>query len=97
MTRSKHDVELTSRLTAYVTRGEGAAELRISPSTWDELVQAGQLPKPILLGKSGSLPRWRWADVDKKLRGDDAQPLEHESYFRGSRNGQKADGGRHAA
>jgi predicted DNA-binding transcriptional regulator AlpA len=62
MTTRKADIALTSRLTAYVTREEGAAELRISPSTWDELVEAGQIPKPVRLGRLGTILRWRWAD-----------------------------------
>ena len=47
MTARKSDIALSARLTAYVTREEGAAELRISPSTWDELVDSGQIPKRV--------------------------------------------------
>ena len=67
MTTRKADIPLTSRLTAYVTREEGAAELRVSPSTWDEMVECGQIPPPRRLGRSGNILRWRWADVDKHL------------------------------
>ena len=81
MTARESDIALSARLTAYVTREEGAAELRISPSTWDELVDSGQIPKPIRLGRMGTILRWRWADVDSRLRGDDADTLE--PYFRG--------------
>jgi hypothetical protein len=63
MTARKADIVLSPRLTAYVTREEGAAELRISPSTWDELVETGQIPKPVRLGRLGTILRWRWADV----------------------------------
>jgi predicted DNA-binding transcriptional regulator AlpA len=89
MTTRKADIPLTSRLTAYVTREEGAAELRVSPSTWDEMVECGQLPKPIRLGRSGTILRWRWADVDRSLRGDNAEPPE--PYFRGLSNGTAKD------
>ena len=60
MTARKSNIALSARLTAYVTREEGAAELRISPSTWDELVDSGQIPKPIRLGCMGTILRWRW-------------------------------------
>ena len=45
MTARKTDIVLSARLTAYVTREEGAAELRVSPSTWDEMVECGQVPR----------------------------------------------------
>jgi predicted DNA-binding transcriptional regulator AlpA len=89
VTIRKSDIVLPPRLTAYVTREEGAAELRISPSTWDELVDSGQIPKPIRLGRVGTIIRWRWADVDRCLRGDDAEPPE--PYFRGLVNGTSKD------
>jgi predicted DNA-binding transcriptional regulator AlpA/predicted GIY-YIG superfamily endonuclease len=73
MTVRKADIALPPRLTAYVTREEGAAELRISPSTWDEMVDSGQIPKPIRLGRMGTILRWRWADIDPaKFRHDNA-------------------------
>jgi predicted DNA-binding transcriptional regulator AlpA len=96
MTTRKSDIALPPRLTAYVTREEGAAELRISPSTWDELVERGDLPKPIRLGRMGTILRWRWADVDSRLRGDDADPPD-EPYFRGVGNGTAKDRKRDAA
>jgi predicted DNA-binding transcriptional regulator AlpA len=95
MTARKSDIALSARLTAYVTREEGAAELRISPSTWDELVDSGQIPKPIRLGRMGTILRWRWADVDSRLRGDDADTLE--PYFRGLGNGTAKDRKRNVA
>jgi predicted DNA-binding transcriptional regulator AlpA len=85
---------LSARLTAYVTREEGAAELRISPSTWDELVKSGQIPKPIRLGRTGTILRWRWADVDRSLHSDDAGPPE--PYFRGLGDGTAKDRKRNA-
>ena len=95
MTARKSDIALSARLTAYVTREEGAAELRISPSTWDELVDSGQIPKPIRLGRMGTILRWRWADVDSRLRGDDSDTLE--PYFRGLGNGTAKDRKRNVA
>jgi predicted DNA-binding transcriptional regulator AlpA len=95
MTARKSDIALSARLTAYVTREEGAAELRISPSTWDELVDSGHIPKPIRLGRMGTILRWRWADVDSRLRGDDADTPE--PYFRGLGNGTAKDRKRNAA
>jgi predicted DNA-binding transcriptional regulator AlpA len=89
MTARKADIALTPRLTAYVTREEGAAELRISPSTWDEMVNCGQIPRPIRMGKMGTVKRWRWVDVDSHLRNDDAELPE--PYFRGSANGTTKD------
>jgi predicted DNA-binding transcriptional regulator AlpA len=89
MTARKSDIALPPRLTAYVTREEGAAELRISPSTWDEMVDCGQIPRPIRMGKMGTIKRWRWADVDSRLRNDDAELPE--PYFRGLGNGTAKD------
>ena len=89
MTTRKTDIALSPRLTAYVTREEGAAELRVSPSTWDEMVECGQLPKAIRLGRTGTILRWRWADVDSRLRNNDAEPSE--PYFRGLGNGTAKD------
>ena len=88
MTSRKSDIPLNSRLTAYVTREQGAAELSISPSTWDELVDCGQLPKPIKLGR---MLRWRWADVDNQLRGEDRHCPDQEPYFREQSNGTQKD------
>jgi predicted DNA-binding transcriptional regulator AlpA len=85
MTIRKSEIALASRLTAYVTREEGAAELRVSPSTWDEMVDCGQLPKPHRLGRMESILRWRWANVDSRLRGLSGQDDHHadpEPYFR---------------
>lgn len=92
MTARKCDIELASRLTAYVTREEGAAELRVSPSTWDEMVEAGLLPQPVRLGLTGKIVRWRWADVDKAISQGAEESLQCESpsepFFRGLAHGQ---------
>ena len=89
MTRRKSEIPLASRLTAYVSREQGAAELQVSPSTWDEMVECGQIPKPIRIGRMETILRWRWDDVDRKLRSDDADTPE--PYFRGSVNGTAKD------
>jgi predicted DNA-binding transcriptional regulator AlpA len=89
MTKRRADIVLSPRLTAYVTREEGAAELRVSPSTWDEMVECGQLPRPVRMGKMGTIKRWRWADIDSSLRNDDADSPE--PYFRRVGNGPAKD------
>ena len=76
MTTRKTDIALSPRLTAYVTREEGAAELRVSPSTWDEMVECGQLPKrnsPGSHGDNSSAGAGPTLTVD--LRNDDAELL----------------------
>ena len=87
MTKRRADIVLPPRLTAYVTREEGAAELRISPSTSDDLVDRGVLPRPV--HRLGTIKRWRWEDVDSRLRNDDAKSPE--PFFRGVSNGTAKD------
>jgi hypothetical protein len=91
MTTRKADIPLRSRLTAYITREQGAAELQISPSTWDEMVEGGLLPRPCLLGPNKDIKRWRWSDVDKAIVGDDGGEEYREPYFRGLARGQTQD------
>jgi hypothetical protein len=71
MTSRKSDAKLPSRTPAYVDRETGAAELIISPETWDRWVAAGILP-PVAPGFPETTPRWRWADVDRKMSGGTA-------------------------
>lgn len=89
MTTRKDKLGLTSRLTAFVTREEGAAELRISPSTWDDMVKHKQLPQPYLIGPNHDIKRWRWSEIERRIVGDesgeDDQP--GEPYFRGLARG----------
>lgn len=68
MTTLKRDLTLPARPRSYMSREEGAAELGISPDTWDRWVGDGRLPKPAP-GFPESTPRWRWVDVDRKLAG----------------------------
>ena len=56
------------RTPAYVSRETGAAELQISPDTWDQWVKDGTLPAACTAFPA-STPRWRWEDVDRKLSG----------------------------
>jgi predicted DNA-binding transcriptional regulator AlpA len=89
MTRRKDKLELTSRLTAFVTQKEGAAELRISPSTWDDMMKKGQLPKPYLIGPNRDIKRWRWIEIEQKIIGDKSSEEDEprEPYFRGLARG----------
>lgn len=99
MTTRKADIQLTPRPTAYVTCEEGAAELRVSPSTWDAMVDVGRLPKPYLLGPNQDLPRWRWMEVDNRIAGEhrDNAKEEAEPFFRGLSHGTKKERGRDAS
>ncbi len=67
MTARKDDIKL-NRTPRFVSRQTGAAELEISPETWDRWVADGRLP-PAAVGFPPSCPRWRWADVDNKMAG----------------------------
>jgi hypothetical protein len=89
MTTRKDKLGLTSRLTAFVTREDGAAELRISPSTWDDMVKHKQLPQPYLIGPNHDIRRWRWIEVEQKIIGEerDQGHEQHEPYFRGLARG----------
>jgi hypothetical protein len=66
MTARKANLPLPVRTPAYVSREVGAAELGISPETWDRWVDDGILP-PVATGFPPSTPRWKWVDVDRKL------------------------------
>ena len=68
MTKRKDEIGLSARVRAYVSRESGAAELEISPDTWDAWVREGRLPPPAP-GFPASTPRWRWEDVDLCLSG----------------------------
>src|SRR5215216_5351573 len=70
MTPRKANIRLVGERTpSFVDRETGAAELRISPETWDRWVQESRLP-PQSPGFPPSTPRWRWVDVDRRLIGD---------------------------
>jgi hypothetical protein len=81
-----------------VSREIGAAELWISPETWDRWVRDGVLP-PAAPGFPASTPRWRWRDVDHKLAGKRAEVTALDQYLAGIEKirGSKKDSGRDAA
>jgi len=68
MTASRHALPARDRVPEFVDRATGAAELCISPATWDKWVKNGILPQPAC-GFPPSSPRWCWIDVRDKLRG----------------------------
>jgi hypothetical protein len=86
MTARKADIPLNSRLTAFVSRESGAAELQVSPATWDAMEEGGQLPKPYLLGPNKNIKRWLWAEVVKHIAGEGDQERQ-EPFFRGLAGG----------
>jgi hypothetical protein len=98
MTPRKSDLPLPARTPAFVSRELGAAELVVSPETWDRWVRDGILPAPAP-GFPASTPRWRWLDVDRKLAGKNAELTGLESYLAGigKLRGSKKDSGRDAA
>jgi len=69
MTIKKSNLRLPTRTPAFVSREAGAAELMISPETWDRWVDDGILPHPAP-GFPESTPRWFWPDVECKLRNE---------------------------
>ncbi len=85
MTTRKADIPLKSRLTKFVSRESGAAELEVSPDTWDGMVTCGIIPKPVMLGPNRNLPRWFWPAVEKRLLPDESDGRlgeDTEPYFR---------------
>jgi hypothetical protein len=88
MTTRKADIRLNSRLTAFVSRESGAAELQVSPSTWDAMEECGQLPTPYLLGPNKDIKRWLWVEVVKRIVGDvTGEQQQQEPFFRGLAGG----------
>ena len=83
MTKRQADIALSPRLTAYVTREEGAAELRFRPRLGTSWSIVAFYPSSV--HRHGTILRWRWEDVDSRLRNDDADTPE--PYFRGLGNG----------
>lgn len=68
MSKRKGNIRLPPRVRSYVSRESGAAELDISPQTWDRWVKEGRLP-PAAPGFPESIRRWRWKDVDGRMSG----------------------------
>jgi hypothetical protein len=94
MSKIKSEIELPSRTPAYVSIEVGAAELCISPDTWDEWVKVGRLPRATFY--KGRIPRWRWSDVDAILKGSGAN-VDKEPFFRIDLDGKTSKGRRKAA
>jgi hypothetical protein len=68
VTARKSALSLPTRTPAFVSREIGAAELCVSPTTWDNWVADGVLPPPAP-GFPDSLPRWHWSAVEAQLCG----------------------------
>jgi hypothetical protein len=83
MTRRKQDLFLPARTPAFVSREVGAAELGISPETWDHWVDMGTLPSPSS-GFPSSTPRWKWTDVEAWLAGK-AEETAEDPFIAGAR------------
>lgn len=83
MTSRKADLRLPARTPSYVDREIGAAELVISPETWDRWVENGTLPPPAP-GFPQSSPRWKWKDVDQRLSGGDDAPDPIDPFMAGA-------------
>lgn len=92
--RKKDNLLLGHRTPAYVSRETGAAELQISPDTWDQWVKEGLIPPPCDTFPAGT-PRWRWEDVDRKLAGQ--KVVDNDAYIRGAANIGKKKGHRRDA
>jgi len=82
------------RTPAYVNRETGAAELEISPDTWDQWVKEGRLPPSCDTFPAGT-PRWRWEDVDRRLSGNKVADVD--AAVRGALNFAKKKGDRRDA
>jgi hypothetical protein len=94
--RKADNLLLGDRTPAYVSRETGAAELQISPATWDQWVKEGRLPSPCDTFPSGT-PRWRWEDVDRKLSGQKSVVDTTDAAMRGALTFGKKKGNRRDA
>jgi hypothetical protein len=93
MTIRKASLPLPPRTPAYVSREVGAAELCISPETWDRMVAAGELPKADQCF-FGTMPRWEWTAVQAHLKGSSERAtMVADAYVLGAQNA-KAEGKR---
>jgi len=72
--KSENRMERTPQ---FICRETGAAELEISPATWDRWVEDGRLPPPAP-GFPESTPRWRWLDVEQRMSG---KPVESQDPY----------------
>jgi hypothetical protein len=56
MSTRKADLHLPARTPTFVSREVGAAELCISPDTWDRMVDRKELPPAVIVS---GMPRWK--------------------------------------
>jgi hypothetical protein len=94
--RKRNNLLRGDRTPAYVDRETGAAELQISPDTWDQWVREGRVPKPCNTFPA-STPRWRWDDIDRKLSGRMAESATGLAMAGALNFGKKTRGRRDAA
>lgn len=79
MTSRKSDLPLPIRTPTFVSREVGAAELCISPETWDAMVARGELPPPDhKIG--GVMPRWKWNRVENWLSRKNDETVARDPY-----------------
>jgi hypothetical protein len=97
VTIRKHDLPLPARTPAWVSRDVGAAELCISPETWDRMVAADELPKPDQRFL-GTMPRWEWNRVTARLKNrQDQATMPRDAYVIGAESARgKTQGQRRA-
>jgi hypothetical protein len=95
-TARKTDLHLPARTPTYVSREVGAAELCISPQTWDRMVDRKELPPATIVS---GMPRWKWETVEAWLSGKrDYATMPEDPYLATLANGktQKHRNGRTA-
>jgi hypothetical protein len=79
VTRRKSELPLPARTPTYVSREVGAAELCISPETWDAMVARGELPEPDhKIG--GVMPRWKWTRIEAWLNNENGSHIARDPY-----------------
>jgi predicted DNA-binding transcriptional regulator AlpA len=72
---------------SYLSRKTLAAELDVAPSTIDELVKRGVLPKPVHL--SNGCVRWPWHDIEAaitSLKNSPPDSAQADPYLEGIKN-----------
>ena len=74
---------------AYISRSTLAEQLEIAPSTVDDLVRRGVLPKPLKL--SSGVVRWEWKSVEAALAslGAPTQTEPSDPFMEAARNAKK--------
>jgi hypothetical protein len=86
-TPRKTDLHLRARTPTYVSREVGAAELCISPQTWDRMVDRKELPLATIVS---GMPRGKWETVEAWLSGKrDCATMPEDPYLAMLANGKK--------